>query len=319
MLDTSLRKPIIKNSSQSIEFPLEFNRVKELKNFDLISTELGKEKFRTILQILYYDLGLSINTIAKAIDVYPIIVSKWFKALEIPVHPVGERIVRSHLVLFKPPSATGKNLIQLTEELAYFIGFVIGDGYTDKKKGLVEAINTEFSIKRPIKRVMTSVGKVRELQGVTVKGNRYWRLQVSDVALARLFSSNSINFILNNPRFAKQLIAGFYDADGLRASQYHKSGTPLVGFINQDKSLLNSIKMSLLNCYNIRTVQLVRDEQKGRSHVIRGRVIKSKKSVFKFYISAADFVKFAELILPLIKHTRRMKSIKMVLKTRKAK
>jgi len=182
-------------------------------------------KARTIIR-LYMEQGLSRDKIALLLGLPHSRITDTLRKSGVKMRPPRTPAIVTELTTSSPRRPRIESLenrvvvrhqIRLTRKLAYLLGWIVGDGYTNRREidAIVSLREREF-IEPFVKALLARFGKVlvvarhgvhilrclsTELARVlcTATGQRYWE---------------NVAFILASPRFAAAFIAGMWDADG---------------------------------------------------------------------------------------------------------
>lgn len=200
--------------------------------------KLGEDRVKQTIHELYVVRGKSMEEIGKELAKDYRVVNKWIRKFGIERRPGQAPTHVSRLVLETPPQRSrlvvkdGQPVkitsIRLTDELAYLIGFVIGDGYVGPNN--IELCNTEFGLIDPLATVLKKVsvengGKVglqyrefRTGRGMGCEGAYSYRFWYNNSDIARLIKverklrDDSIDLLLADK--LGHFLAGFWDAEG---------------------------------------------------------------------------------------------------------
>lgn len=180
---------------------------------------------RTIIR-LYVQKGLSRDKIALMLGLPHSTITDTLRSSGITVRPPRTPTMVSELTISKPHHPRIENLngqvivrhqIRLTKKLAYLLGWIVGDGYSNRRE--IDAIVSlrERRIIEPFaKSLLACFGKILV---VPRHGTRI--IRCGSTKLARVLCTaagqqhwENVDFILQLPRYAASFIAGFWDADG---------------------------------------------------------------------------------------------------------
>jgi len=160
-----------------------------------------------------------------------------------------------------------KHQIKLTRRLAYTLGWILGDGYVNKRE--IDAIVSlrEQSLIEPLVRP----GLERFGTVFVVPRNGALILRCNSTLLSRALCSpngikylDNVDIILHSARYASAFIAGFWDADG--GIHRETSGTVRAHLYNSRLYLLERIAVALQTLYGIETTIYKRKKNKRYSN-----------------------------------------------------
>jgi hypothetical protein len=220
----------------------------------------GNADARTVKR-LYVEEGLSRDRMALRLGVPRHVITSTLRRSGVEIRPPITPSIVTELTTSNPLpprilSCGGKVIVRhqvrLTTRLAYVLGWIIGDGYVNRRE--IDAIVSlrELTFIEPfVRAVLERHGKVyvvprhgthifrcdsTKLARVlcTAAGQRYWK---------------NIDFVLDSPRFASAFIAGFWDADG---GVFHESnGVFRAHLYNSNLVLLEKVASALIRHFGI--------------------------------------------------------------------
>jgi LAGLIDADG DNA endonuclease family protein len=180
---------------------------------------------RTIIR-LYVQEGLSRDKIALKLDLPHSTITDTLRKSGVKMRPPRTPTIVSELTISKPRPPLIENLkgqvivrhqIRLTKKLAYLLGWIVGDGYSNRRE--IDAIVSlrECRLIEPFaKGLLSRFGKI-----LVVPRNGTHIIRCSSTKLARVLCTatgqrhwKNVDFILESPSFAAAFIAGLWDADG---------------------------------------------------------------------------------------------------------
>jgi hypothetical protein len=180
---------------------------------------------RTIIR-LYVQKGLPRDKIALMLGLPHSTITDTLRRHGVKMRPPRTPTMLSELTISKPHHPRIENLegqvivrhqIRLTKKLAYLLGWIVGDGYSNRRE--IDAIVSlrERRIIEPFaKGILARFGKI-----LVVPRNGAHIIRCSSTKLARVLCTASgqrywenVDFMLQLPEFAASFIAGFWDADG---------------------------------------------------------------------------------------------------------
>jgi intein/homing endonuclease len=156
--------------------------------------------------------------------------------------------------------------IRLTAELAYVLGWILGDGYVNKREvDAIVSLREQSLIEPVVRRELERFGTV-----FVVPRHGTLVIQCNCTLLSRALCSprgarywENVDFILRLPKYASAFIAGFWDADG---GIYRESnGTVRSHLYNSRLHVLNKIADSMQTLYGIETMIYKRKKNNNSS------------------------------------------------------
>lgn len=273
-------------------------------NFQTAKKIIGKTKLFELLNNLYPRNDLP--KIEKILGIPDSTLARWYKEL-------GIKLVRSHVSTLVVPShfdgsiviangATAKNIsaVKVDEDLAYLIGFCIGDGAI--QKFMVEAFNKDAGVKQYLKTTMERYGKVQDV----LREDGLWKLRLSSVKIAALIKQNgkivdeTINYVLSDKELASRFVAGLWDAEGsvLKQNKYIH-----VYLYNGNKKLIDIVS-NYLTSRGIKNSIIV-IKQRVEPYYYKGHPIISKKQMHRIGIPKSHLKQWKELIGLHLKHSKK--------------
>lgn len=186
---------------------------------------VSQTEARAIIR-LYVEEGLSRDKIALILGLPHSRITNTLRKSGIKMRPPRTPIIVSELTISNPPpprieswenQVVVRHQIRLTRKLAYLLGWIVGDGYSNRREiDAIVSLRERKPIEPPVKALLARFGTIlvvprngaliirclsTELARVlcTATGQRYWK---------------NVDFILEFRRYAASFIAGFWDADG---------------------------------------------------------------------------------------------------------
>lgn len=290
--------------------------IRELRkshNFQTIRKNLGEDKLRNFFTSIYpaYDLP----QIEKITGVPDSSLAYWFDHLNIPFtrkHVTNVSIpgnFDSTITVSEGDTAKKLSVVNITPELAYLIGFTLGDGSTQRY--MVEVFNKDRKLRKHLFEILKPYGPITEDE----RDNGLWRLRLSSGKIANIIRDKNVirkdtlDYIFNNDVLAKQFIAAFWDAEGSigRRKKYFD-----VILYNSNVDILSRIRQFLAD-KNIQT-SLHHFKETRDSYFIGGRKVAAKKKVFRIRILKDSLLKWANLIGIHLFHSKKSNTIKELMK-----
>lgn len=110
-----------------------------------------------------------------------------------------------------------RHQVRLTTELAYLLGWIVGDGHSNRREiDAIVSLHESRLVEPSFKCLLARFGKV-----LVVPRNGSHIIRCGSTELARILCTatgqrfwKNVDFILETPRFAAEFIAGLWDADG---------------------------------------------------------------------------------------------------------
>jgi hypothetical protein len=215
------------------------------------------------IEHLYVQSGLPRDAIARLLDVSHAQVTSSLRQLHVKMRPQRTPRTITELVTSRPlhprimmlnGRVVAKHQIKLTLKLAYVLGWILGDGYVNRREtdAIVSARERDF-VEPQITHVLQHYGHVFVVprHGASI-------IRCNSTLLSRALCSadgrrlwDNIDFVLSLPKFAAAFIAGFWDADG--GIYQEATGSMRVHLYNSNLFLLDRIANALQNLYSIET------------------------------------------------------------------
>jgi len=186
---------------------------------------VSQTEARSIIR-LYVEEGLSRDKIALILGLPHSRITNALRKSGIKMRPPRTPIIVTELTISNPPpprieswenQVVVRHQIRLTRKLAYLLGWIVGDGYSNRREiDAIVSLRERKLIEHPVKALLARFGTIlvvprngaliirclsTELARVlcTATGQRYWR---------------NVDLILEFRRYTASFIAGFWDADG---------------------------------------------------------------------------------------------------------
>ena len=291
---------------------LEINRIRKNGNFRTLRKKIGDKRLKEFINSIYPKF--SITEIEAITGIPDSTLEYWFKELKI-------HFIRNHITNITFPGKTNSQIIiknklsinkvstiQITPELAYVIGFALGDGSIQKYQ--VELFNQDRKLKDHLFKYLKPYGTITEDE----RYDKLWRLRLSNGKIANLIKNekgirkDTIDYIFNNINLAKNFIAAFWDAEGsvLKQNNYfhiylYNSNNYIITKICQFFKL-NNIKFSIL-------------ERKTRDKdcIFNNRIVKSNKMIKRISIPKVSSLAWVKLIGINLLHSKKRDIINKIL------
>lgn len=287
----------------------EIATIKKYGNFRTVKNKIGEAKLKAALLTLYPQY--TIKEIESMIQIPDSTLARWFNSLGIPSD------MRWHIKISSKAGSknneqiirNGKNLekkltVQITPDLAYLIGFVLGDGSVQNY--MVEVFNRDVELQPNLNQIMKNYGTVTEDK----RPNGLWRLRLSSVIIANLIKKNkktdqdTLSYIFKHEKLARAFIAAFWDAEGTvrhQGNYYH------IYLYNTNKRLMRKISNFLMN----ENIKFSTHERPSRdsSYFLNGHMIKSTKNLVRINIHKPSWDRWMNTIGLLMHHSKKRKTV----------
>ena len=297
------------------------NEIKELRkehDFRNIRKLITTNRLEQLLNNLYPKFTLP--EIEKIIGVPDSTLEYWFKKLGIP-------FLRHHASILsfvgnadkKIPTLYNNeikivNKIELTDPLAYLIGFTLGDGSVQKY--MVEVFNKDPGIKKYLLGVAEQYGTVTKDE----REDGLWRLRLSSVKVANLIKNkeireDSLDYIFNRDELTRYFIAGFWDAEG-SVLKYRGRKAPKfnVYLYNSNKALLDRIGYFLKSKrINYSTIMVSGPHKKERIYYYKSNKIIAKKDIYRINIHMDYIIRWINEIGLYLQHSKKSNIVDEIL------
>ncbi|MBI2655631.1 hypothetical protein HYX06_04380 [Candidatus Woesearchaeota archaeon] len=294
------------------------SRIKEIKenngNFQTIKKIIGEERLRNFVNSIYPKFSITeIETITGISDST---LQHWFNKLKIPTirnHIITKSFpsnVNSKIIVSKDGITYNSATIRITPELAYVIGFALGDGSIQRYR--VEVFNKDKNLRKVLFSHLKSYGHISEEE----RENGLWRLRLSNGRIANLIKHNNeirtdtLDYIFNNDELARQFIAAFWDAEGTVRQQGNYCHIYLY---NSNSFLLDRI-CNFLKSKNIK-FSILNGKSRNEPYFLNNRQIFPRKLVQRISIPKISHPDWINEIGFYMNHTKKKKVVKELIKT----
>lgn len=260
------------------------NKIRVKGNFQTLRRKIGANKLKDFVTSMYPKY--SIPEIEAVTGIPDSTLERWFeqlKILRVRRHFTNVSIpgnFDAEIVLSDVKAAKKFSVINITPELAYLIGFTLGDGSVQKY--MVEVFNKDRKLREHLLEYLKPYGTVTKDE----RANSLWRLRLSSAKIANLIKDekgirqDTLDYIFNDEELAKKFIAAFWDAEGTVRSQgnyYH------VYLYNSNTLLLDKVK-EFLTSKNISFSTLINNHDLNRVYFLKGRRVISRKLVHRISV-----------------------------------
>jgi hypothetical protein len=290
-------------------------QIRKKGNFQTVRKVLGDKKIKELLQSLYPKFD--IVSLEKIFGVADSTLSHWFKVLGIKTtrrHISNQAVAANfngNIIITKNNKSIKLSAIKITPELSYLIGFALGDGSIQKYQ--VEVFNQDKGMYTYLHKIMNKLGPV----SLDQRDDGLWRIRLSNTKIADIIKRNkqvridTLEFILSDSILASRFIAGFWDAEGsvLKQAKYfhvylYNSNKDLLDYI-ADYLKQNGIKFSILKL-----------KERRKEYFIRGRLVKSKKQMYRLGIPKSHVKQWANEIGLYLLHSKKKIIVSEIIKER---
>lgn len=294
----------------------QINEIRVNGNFQTLMTKIGANKLKKFITSMYPEH--SIPEIEKITGIPDSTLARWFDKLNISKSRRNVTNVSipgnfdAEIVLTGFKAAKKFSVINTTPELAYLIGFVLGDGSI--QKFMVEAFNRDRKLREHLLEIMKPYGSVTE----TERDDGLWKLRLSSVKLANLIKDetrirqDTLDYIFDDEELAKKFVAAFWDAEGSIGKRKNLKNYFDVILYNTNTSILSQIR-SFLKDKDIDTSLKHFAETRG-SYFIGGRKVSSKKKVFRIRVLRGSFENWVKFVGVHMLHSKKSAVVNEMLK-----
>jgi len=290
-------------------------KIREHGNFQTLKNEIGEVELKNLLLTLY--TKHTIKEIEDMIKVPDSTLARWFSRFEINTEE------RWHIEAFSTAGdenneelvRNGNKIkkhftVKITPDLAYLIGFSLGDG--SLQKYTVEVFNKDVDLYHHLHQLLSLFGKIEEKK---LRSNGLWVLRLNSVKISNLVKKNkqidksTIDYIFRRKELAKKFIAAFWDAEGSVRRQ--NSNYYNIYLYNTNEYLMNKV-MRFLNSSGIKYSILSRNGF-GRNYTLNGRPIITRKILYRISIPKSSSLVWAEEIGIFMMHSKKKKVVREIL------
>lgn len=301
-------KEIDEKTRSSIE---EVTGILERGNFQTVKKNFGKTKLKKLLLKFYPKY--TIPEIERITGVPDSTLGYWFKRLNIATIRKNVRSYSkagnrdSKRIKLEGDALTKVHNVTMTPELAYIIGFALGDGSTQKYQ--LEVFNKDESLYSYLYGLLRRYGPL----GEDKRSDGLWRLRLSSIRIASLVRKNgrineeTISYIFKRDNLARKFVAAFWDAEGSvrRENRYFH-----IYLYNSNTYLLDNVEEFLTKKridYSTRFTF-----QPGREYYLKGRRVRSKKKIYRISIPKSSMKKWKKEIGVHMVHTKKKKVVEEI-------
>ena len=288
------------------------NLIREKGNFHTIKNKIGEKKLKQFIKSIYPKFTITeIETITGIPDST---LGYWFKELEIPFtrhHMITKAFPgknNSEIIINKNGKLYVAETVKITPELAYVIGFTLGDGSVQHYQ--IEVFNKDKGLKEILFKYLKHYGNITEEE----RPNGLWRLRLSSVVIANLIKNknkirrDTIDYIFKNKELVRNFIGAFWDAEGTvrrQKSYYH------LYLYNSNKYLIDKI-CEYLKSKKIKFSIHIR-KTRDRDFFINGSPVISKKNLYRICVHKISYKEWLKNIGSYIKHIKKKEVVNEIL------
>ncbi|VVB81279.1 LAGLIDADG-like domain protein [uncultured archaeon] len=292
------------------------NRIKEIRkkgNFQTMKKVIGENELKQFFNTIYPKC--SITELEGILEVSDSTLQHWFSRLGMPMvrnhisnltYPAD---FNSQIVIQERNGAKKVSAVNITPELAYIIGFSLGDGSIQKYA--VEVFNRDNNLRKHLFDLLRPYGTIT----VVDRDDGLWKLRLSNVKIANLIKDergvreDTLDYIFADECLARQFIAAFWDAEGTVRKQdkyFH------LYLYNSNHDIIQRISKFL----KANGIELSISERKTRDKdfVLNGRLVKSKKTMQRISIPKSAALRWVELIGTRLLHSKKRNTVNEILK-----
>lgn len=290
----------------------EVTDILEKGNFQTVKKRFGKTNLKRLLLKLYPKYTLP--EIERITNVPDSTLEYWFKRLKIAtirknVKSYSKAGKCDYERMKKEDSRITKvNVVKMTPDLAYIVGFALGDGSIQKYQ--LAVFNKDKSLYSYLYKLLSRYGPLSEDK----RSDGLWRLRLSSIRMASLIRKNgklnkeTIDYIFKRDKLARKFVAAFWDAEGSvrRESKYF-----YIYLYNSNTYLLYKVEEFLAKKkidYSTRFTF-----EPGREYYLKGRKVKSKKKIYRISIPKSSIKKWRKEIGVHMVHTKKKKVVDEIL------
>lgn len=285
-------------------------------NLQTVKKEIGEDRLKEFIHSVYPKFSITeIETITGIPDST---LGYWFQQLNIPfvrnhitnrAIPGGEE---SQIIISKGVVIKKVSTIKITPELAYIIGFALGDG--NIQRFMVEVFNKDEKLRGHLFELLKPYGSITEER----RENGLWRLRLSSVKIANLIKDkkevrkDTINYIFSRDDLARRFIAAFWDAEGSvllgKHNYYH------IYLYNSDSYLLRKV-CDFFDSKNIK-FSLLNMKLRSNAYFLKGRPIIAKKIIQRIGIPKSSCLNWVKEIGIYLNHSKKREIVNEILNHR---
>ncbi len=289
----------------------QINRIRVKGNFQSIKREIGEERLKEFIYSVYPKFSITeIETITGIPDST---LERWFKELNIPSfrnHIINRAIPGdedTEMIIIKGMRAQKISSVKITPELAYVIGFALGDGTVERFS--FDVFNKDLKLKENLLKFLKPYGSITEKN----RNDKLWTFRLSNVKIANLIKDengirqDTLDYIFSNDKLAKSFIAAFWDAEGTvrrQGNYFH------IYLYNTNKILIDRIGIYLVD----KTIKYSIHSRKSRDKngIINGKKIVSRKILHRISIPKSSIQKWIGVIGNNLLHSKKSEVIKEI-------
>lgn len=283
-------------------------------NFSSIKKIIGRKRLKKFLNMVYPKF--TITEIETIMGIPDSTLARWFQELDIPFvrHHIksialpGEK--NMELIIQKDDLVFKSVTIRITPDLAYVIGFALGDGAVQQY--MLEVFNKDKALRDILYNYLTPYGTITTEE----RTNGLWRLRLSNGVIANLtkdkngIRKDTLDYIFSRDILVKQFIAAFWDAEGSVLYQQNKDYYNLYLY-NSNRDIMDRV-CTFLRSKNI-IFSIHERNTRDKEYLLKGRLVKSKKRLIRINIHKSSWVSWINEIGIHMNHTKKRLMIKEIL------
>ena len=285
-------------------------------SFQTIKKTIGEDRLREFINSIYPKFTITeIETITGIPDST---LARWFEQLNIPFirHHIKTRAfpsnVNSEVVVTKEGITYNSATINMTPELAYIIGFTLGDGSVQQY--MIEVFNKDRKLREILFNYLKPYGTITEEE----RPNGLWRLRLSNGRIANLIKDqkvirkDTVNYIFKDGELVKRFIAAFWDAEGSIGRRKNTKRYFDIILYNSNEHLLSKIRKTLNN-FGINT-SLKHFKETRKNYFIDKQKVQAKKRVLRIRILKDSLFRWASIIGVNMVHSKKRENVNDIIK-----
>ena len=289
------------------------NKIRKKGNFQTVRKNIGEERLKEFINSIYPKF--SITEIEAITGIPDSTLSYWFEQLDIP-------FIRNHIVNIALPGDRDTQLvvtegaitkkistIKITPELVYVIGFSLGDGSIQKY--MVAVFNKDRKLREVLLKFLKQYGSVTEDE----REDGLWRLRLSNGKIANLIKdekgirNDTLDYIFNDEKLAKQFIAAFWDAEG--SVLHSKYNYYYIYLYNSNNIILKKVG-EFFRSKNIK-FSIINLKSRKEKYFLKDRQVNPRKTLQRITIPRSSFLTWAKEIGIHLNHSKKREVVKEIL------
>ncbi|MBS3152559.1 hypothetical protein J4230_04070 [Candidatus Woesearchaeota archaeon] len=282
-------------------------------NFQTIKNKIGEERLKDFFTTLYPKF--TITEIEAITEIPDSTLERWFQQLRIPFirHRIRSKAFvgneNSEIIVAKNGITFRAVKVNITPQLAYLIGFTLGDGSVQQY--MIEVFNKDRKLREILFNCLKPYGTITKEE----RENGLWKLRLSNGVIANLIKNengireDTLDYIFSNDELARNFIAAFWDAEGSVLYQREKKYYNLYLY-NSNKFILNKIKEFLFK----KEIKFSTHSRKTRDKncILNNHIVQSKKILHRINIHKASWPIWINEIGLYMNHSKKKEMIKAI-------